>query len=260
VISDVHLGTYGAHADELANYLQSIEVKTLILNGDFIDMWQFTKSYFPASHFNIFKILIEKMDQGTRVVYLTGNHDDLLRKFSDLQLGNLQIRDKLLLRIKGKNYWFFHGDVFDVSVNYARWIAKLGGKGYDFLIRINRLINTVLKKYGYPPKSFSRKIKNNIKNAVKFISDFENTVGSLAIENQYDYVVCGHIHSACIREIQGDNGSVIYMNSGDWVESLTALEFQNGLWNVYDYFSEHWHREAKERTLYVEENPISNIA
>lgn len=210
----------------------------IILNGDIIDMWQFSKSYFPASHFSVLQILIEKMNRGSKIIYLTGNHDDLLRKFSDLRLGNLEIRDKLTLRINGKNYWFFHGDVFDVSVNYAKWIARLGGKGYDLLIRINRLINRILKKYGKPPKSFSKKIKNNIKNAVKFISDFERTAAELAIENDFDYVVCGHIHSAGIRTIKNAEGQVIYMNSGDWVESLTALEYRGGRWILYDYLKQ----------------------
>ncbi|MCB0685824.1 MAG: UDP-2,3-diacylglucosamine diphosphatase, partial [Saprospiraceae bacterium] len=172
-------------------------------------------------------------------IYLTGNHDDLLRKFSDLKLGNLEIRDKLTLKINGKNYWFFHGDVFDVSVNYAKWIARLGGKGYDLLIRINRIINRLLKKYGHPPKSFSKKIKNNIKNAVKFISDFEKTAAELAIENEFDYVVCGHIHSPCIHTVRTSHGQVIYMNSGDWVENLTALEYQMGKWQMFDYLAEH---------------------
>lgn len=235
VLSDLHLGTYGAHADELLQYLNSINPGLIILNGDIIDMWQFNKSYFPASHFRVLQVLIEKINEGSKIIYLTGNHDDILRNFSDLCLGNLQIRDKLTLRINGKNYWFFHGDVFDVSVNYAKWIARLGGKGYDLLIRINRLINRILKKYGRPPKSFSKKIKNNIKNAVKFISDFEKTAAELAIENDYDYVVCGHIHSAGIHTVKNSAGQVIYMNSGDWVESLTALEYSQGTWRLFDF-------------------------
>ena len=238
VISDLHLGTYGAHAEELSHYLKSINPKMIILNGDIIDMWQFSKSYFPAAHFNVLQILINKMNQGSQIIYLTGNHDDLLRKFSDLKLGSLQIRDKLTLKINGKNYWFFHGDVFDVSVNYAKWIARLGGKGYDLLIRLNRLVNRVLKKYGQPPKSFSKKIKNNIKNAVKFISDFEKTTAELAIENDFDYVVCGHIHHPCIRKIETQNGKVTYMNSGDWVENLTALEYVGGSWKLFEYLGQ----------------------
>lgn len=222
----------------------------IILNGDIIDMWQFSKSYFPTSHYRVLQLLIEKMNQGTQLIYLTGNHDDLLRKFSDLKLGNLQLLDKLTLKINGKNYWFFHGDVFDVSVNYAKWIARLGGQGYDVLIRINRLINRILKKYGHPPKSFSKKIKNNIKNAVKFISDFEKTAAELAIEKDFDYVVCGHIHSATIRTIKNELGKVIYMNSGDWIESLTALEFVNGTWTLFDYLQEKESEKlSKEATI-----------
>ena len=258
VLSDLHLGTYGAHADELLIYLNSVNPSLIILNGDIIDMWQFNKSYFPASHFNVLKLFIEKMNQGTKIIYLTGNHDDLLRRFSDIQLGNLQVRDKLTLKINGKNHWFFHGDVFDVSINYAKWIAKLGGKGYDFLIRLNRIINMILKKYGKPPKSFSKKIKNNIKNAVKFISDFEKTAAELAIENEFDFVICGHIHAAVIRQITTAQGQVTYMNSGDWVESLTALEFHQGNWKLYDFFKEM--PEVKEEIRKVRKEPSSTLA
>jgi UDP-2,3-diacylglucosamine pyrophosphatase LpxH len=159
----------------------------------------------------------------------------MLTKISEIKLLNFKLRYKINLKINRKNHWFFHGDVFDVSVNYSKWIARLGGHGYDFLIRINRLINTVLKKYGHPPKSFSKKIKSNIKNAVKFISDFEKTAAGLAIENDFDYVVCGHIHAAVIRNIKTSQGQVTYMNSGDWVESLTALEFVNGQWTLFDF-------------------------
>ena len=252
VISDLHLGTYGAHAEELLQYLNSINPSMIILNGDIIDMWQFNKSYFPASHFNVLKLLIEKMNSGTKLIYVTGNHDDLLRKFSDIRLGNLQVRDKLILKINGKNHWFFHGDVFDVSINYSKWIAKMGGHGYDFLIRINRLINSILKKYGRPPKSFSKKIKNNIKNAVKFISDFENTAAELAIENDFDYVICGHIHAAVIRKIQTSQGQVTYMNSGDWVESLTALELVNGEWRIFDFLKESLPGEKSQVSVQTE--------
>jgi UDP-2,3-diacylglucosamine pyrophosphatase LpxH len=238
VLSDLHLGTYGAHAEELLIYLNSIKPSVIILNGDIIDMWQFSKNYFPPSHFNVLKLLIEKMNEGAKVIYLTGNHDDLLRKLTDIRLGNLQVCNKLTLKINGKDHWFFHGDVFDASVNYAKWIAKLGGKGYDFLIRINRIINSILKKYGRPPKSFSKKIKNNIKNAVKYISDFEKTAAELAIENEFDYVICGHIHAPVIRQIKTAHGQVIYMNSGDWVENLTSLEFHEGHWKLFDFYAE----------------------
>lgn len=235
VLSDLHLGTYGSHADELLEYLQSIQVKTIILNGDIIDIWQFKKKYFPDSHFQVLNILIEKICQGTHVYYLTGNHDDLMRRISPIKLANFQLVDKLIMDIDGQKHWFFHGDVFDSLVNHSRFIARLGGKGYDILIRLNRIINNVLKAFGQPPYSFSKRVKASVKKAAKFISDFENTAAELAIEQAYKYVVCGHIHEPVIKTLNTEEGSVIYMNSGDWVESLTSLEYADGKWSIYSH-------------------------
>ena len=235
VISDVHLGTYGAHADELLQYLESIEVRTLILNGDIIDMWQFRKKYFPLSHTKVLMRICNMIEEGVMVHYLTGNHDDALRVYSPFKIGHLKLADKLLMLRAEKKIWVFHGDVFDASINHTKWIAKLGGVGYDFLIRLNRFVNNVLKFFKRPPVSLSKKIKKNIKNAVKFISDFENTAIELAIDQEYDYVICGHIHQATIRKVKTDKGETTYMNSGDWVESLTSLEFNNGKWSIYKY-------------------------
>ncbi len=235
VISDTHLGTFGLHAEELLKYLKSINPRILILNGDIIDMWAFKKRYFPKEHLEIIYELMQMIERGTTIYYLPGNHDDLLRKFTDFSSGNFHLRDKLVLMLNGKRYWFFHGDVFDVSVNYSRWIAKLGGKGYDLLIRINRFMNLYLKKMGKEPYSFSKKIKDNVKNAVKFITDFEHTVMDLAIEDDCDYVVCGHIHTPVIKKYRNDEGEVIYMNSGDWIENLTALEYNNKEWKLFRY-------------------------
>lgn len=236
VLSDLHLGTYGSHAEELLSYLKSVEVDTIILNGDIVDIWQFKKSYFPEAHFQVIKEFINKICNGTRVYYLTGNHDDLMRKISPIQIANFQLIDKLVMNIDGEKVWFFHGDVFDSLVNHSKLIAKLGGKGYDFLIRINRAINRFLKAMGKQPYSFSKKVKSSVKKAAKYISDFESTAADLAISNGYKYVVCGHIHEPIIKELKHDDGSVIYMNSGDWVESLTSLEYANGDWKIYNYF------------------------
>ena len=126
VISDVHLGTFGCHAKELYDYLASIKPKKLILNGDIIDIWQFNKSYFPKNHLKVIKKIIDLTSKGTQVYYITGNHDEMLRKFSDTRMGNFSVVDKLVLELDGKKAWFFHGDVFDVSVQHSKWIAKLG--------------------------------------------------------------------------------------------------------------------------------------
>lgn len=235
VISDVHLGTYGCHAKELLAYLSSVKPKILILNGDIIDIWQFRKSYFPASHLKVIKKIISLSSKGTKINYLTGNHDEFLRKFTDLHLGNLSLLNKLVLDLDGKKAWFFHGDVFDASINHAKWLAKLGGWGYDMLILINRFLNWILAKFNKEPYSLSKKIKDNVKSAVKFITNFENVCTELAIENHYDYVICGHIHEPKISLVETEKGQTTYLNSGDWIENLTALEYNNKKWKLYKH-------------------------
>ncbi|WP_333696200.1 UDP-2,3-diacylglucosamine diphosphatase [Flavobacterium sp.] len=234
-LSDIHLGTFGCHAKELHQYLSTIKPKILILNGDIIDIWQFRKSYFPKSHLKVIKKIIDLASKGTEVYYITGNHDEMLRKFSDTSVGNFHILDKLILELDGKKAWIFHGDVFDASVQHSKWIAKLGGWGYDLLILMNRLVNQILQKIGKEPYSFSKKIKANVKKAVKFISDFEHTASELAIENQYDYVICGHIHEPKMIRKVNKKGTTFYLNSGDWVENLTALEYNKKRWKLYRF-------------------------
>lgn len=235
VISDVHLGTYGCHAKELLDYLSSIKPKILVLNGDIIDIWQFRKSYFPSKHLEVIKKIISMSTKGTKVYYITGNHDEFLRKFTDLHMGNISLIDKLVLELDHKRAWIFHGDVFDASITQAKWLAKLGGWGYDILILINRFINWVLARFNKEPYSLSKKIKNNVKSAVKFITNFENVCVELAIENDYDYVICGHIHEPKIEFMENEKGEVFYLNSGDWVENLTALEYNNKKWKLYKH-------------------------
>jgi len=236
VISDIHLGTYGCHATELVSYLRSIDPKLLILNGDIIDIWQFRKRYFPASHMQVIKEIFSMMSKGTKVIYITGNHDETLRRYSGLEMGNLQLVDKLVIEINGEKTWIFHGDVFDSTTKgSAKLIAKLGGHGYDLLIVLNRAINWMLKSMGKDKMSLSKKVKNGVKKAVSWISDFEQTAAELAIENQYRNVICGHIHQPQIKSVNTPKGSVTYMNSGDWVENLTSLEYDKNGWRL-----NHW--------------------
>jgi len=235
VISDVHLGTYGCHADELITYLNSIQPKKLVLNGDIIDIWQFSKRYFPPSHLKVLKKLIGMASNGTEVFYITGNHDEMLRKFSPTTMGNFKIMNKLVMNLDGKQAWFFHGDVFDISIQKAKWLAKLGGHGYDLLILINNVVNWFLAKMGKEKYSLSRRIKNSVKGAVKYINDFEGVAAELAIENHYDYVICGHIHQPKKEIVENAQGKTVYLNSGDWVENLTALEYSFKRWRVYRY-------------------------
>src|SRR5437773_11209259 len=187
VLSDLHLGTYGCRAKEIITYLKSISPQILILNGDIIDIWQFSKHYFPSTHVVVIKEILNLMTTGTRVIYITGNHDEMLRRYSDLQIGNFQLTDKVVMEINGKMTWIFHGDVFDVTTKgSAKLLAKLGGHGYDLLILINNFINWCLKAIGREKMSLSKKVKNGVKKAVAWIADFEQTAAELAIEKKYD--------------------------------------------------------------------------
>jgi UDP-2,3-diacylglucosamine pyrophosphatase LpxH len=237
VLSDVHLGTYGCHAKQLLSYLKTIKPKTVILNGDIIDIWQFSKRYWPKSHMKVIKQIMNWMSKGVKIFYVTGNHDEMLRKFEGFKIGSLQIVNKVVLPLAdNKKAWFFHGDVFDVTMQHSKWLAKLGAIGYDTLILINMFVNFISEKIFKKGKlSLSKKIKNSVKSAVKFINNFENTAADIGISKKYDYVICGHIHQPEMREITNHHGSIMYLNSGDWIENLTALEYNDGKWIIYKY-------------------------
>lgn len=253
VISDVHLGTYGCHANELVGYLKSIQPETLTLNGDIIDMWQFSKRYWPPAHMQVLKCITDFLVQGVKVYYVTGNHDEMLRKFVGLEMGSLQIVNKLVLHLDGNKAWIFHGDVFDVTMQNSKWLAKLGVKGYDALILINRIVNYFSQKLGRGKLSLSKKVKNSVKSAVKFIDDFEQVVAEIAISNGYQYVICGHIHQPEIKRIKAKEGEVVYLNSGDWVENLTALEYESGKWKLYNFNQDH------QRVRQAQSNELSEV-
>ncbi len=237
VISDIHLGTYGCHAKELLHYLKSIKPKVVVLNGDIIDIWQFSKTYWPNSHMKVVKHLINWMGKGIKTYYVTGNHDEMLRKFVGLKMGSLNIVNKVVLKLPdGKKAWVFHGDVFDVTMQHSKWLAKLGAAGYDILILINRFFNFFSEKVFKKGKlSLSKKIKSSVKSAVSFINNFEETSADIGISNNFDYVICGHIHHPEIKIITNDVGKITYLNSGDWVENLSALEFADGKWSIFRF-------------------------
>ena len=238
VVSDIHLGTYGCRAKEVLHYLKSIEPETLILNGDIIDIWQFSKKYFPKSHMKVVRYILKLAGRGTQIYYITGNHDEMLRKFADMDFGNIRLVNKLTLDVEGHKTCFFHGDVFDFSIQHAKWLAKLGGTCYDALIILNTFINYISMKFGGKRVSLSKKIKMSVKQALSFINDFEEACANYAIREQCKTVVCGHIHQPSHREISTPDGSVLYLNSGDWVESLTSLEYNKGKWSVYNYMDD----------------------
>ena len=236
VISDVHLGTYGCRAKELVNYLRSITPNILILNGDIIDGWQFTKRYFPVAHMLVIKEIIQLITNGTRVFYITGNHDEMMRRYTDIQMGNFALTDKLVLEIDNKMTWIFHGDVFDhTTKGGAKILAKLGSSGYNLLIRFNRFVNFILNALGRERVSISKKVMAGVNKAVSKINDFELIAAELAIEKKYDYVICGHIHQPQKKIVETKDGKVTYLNSGDWIEHCTALEYHQSEWTIFEY-------------------------
>lgn len=237
VISDVHLGTFGCHAKELLFYLKSIKPKTIILNGDFIDIWQFNKRYWPKSHTKLIKYLMGLIGKGVKVFYVTGNHDEMLRRFAGFKLGSFSVVNKLLLNLENNEQaWIFHGDVFDVTMQYSKWLARLGAIGYDFLILLNRFCNFISERILSRGKlSLSKKIKNGVKSALEYINDFEQTAADIGISNGYSYVICGHIHQPQDRLVVTAKGNIRYLNSGDWIENLTALEYNKGKWSIYHF-------------------------
>jgi UDP-2,3-diacylglucosamine pyrophosphatase LpxH len=235
ILSDIHLGTRGCEAAALVNYLKTIEPKILVLNGDIMDIWQFRTGYFPKSHWAVIHELMNFAKKGIPVYYLTGNHDDALRKIAPFQMGNIYLENKLILELDGKLAWIFHGDVYDGSITHGRWAAKMGGKCYDAMIVLNRGVNRILQFFRLGKVNFSKRLKQAVKKTVSKVSNFETTAINIALEKGYDYVICGHIHRAQIREIKTDEAAVTYLNSGDWLESLTALEYVDGKWTLFEY-------------------------
>ncbi|WP_109829448.1 UDP-2,3-diacylglucosamine diphosphatase [Reichenbachiella versicolor] len=257
VISDVHLGMYGCRAKELLNYLKSIQPKEVILNGDIIDIWQFSKRYWPKSHMKVVSHLFKWMSKGIKITYITGNHDEMLRKFEGFSVGSFELQNKMTLNLDGQKAWVFHGDVFDVTMQHSRWLTKLGAIGYDALILINQVVNFFSEKFGGARISLSKRVKNSVKGAVKFINQFEEVATDIAAENGFDYVICGHIHHPEMKEYETQHGKVKYLNSGDWIENLSSLEYHKGKWSLYQYHDEDFDEETSEE---MAEKDLDNLS
>lgn len=244
VISDAHLGTYGSKASQLYAYLKTIQPETLILNGDIIDGWRFSPSYFPTSHLRVIRYLFKMAENGTRIIFLPGNHDEVGRRFTGIDFGRFQVENKVVLELDGKLSWIFHGDVFDVVMHHSKWMAKMGAVGYGILAAINKLVNSFLSLFGRHPISLAGKIKDKVKGGKKEeVSDFEAMAARLAIKKGYHFVICGHIHRPAKKRIKSPIGSITYLNSGDWVDNMTALEYEDGDWHL-----KHWNSTSEEVT------------
>ncbi len=233
VISDLHLGTYGSEADEVLAYLKTVEAKKIVINGDFVDIMLFNKKFWPNSHMKVVKHILDLISQGKEIHYVVGNHDELLRKFLNYKIKNFQIVNQVVLDTEEGKVWLFHGDVFDFSIQTA-WITKLASFLYDYMIMFNSWLNkNVMKPMGRKRLNFSKTIKANVKTAIQYFSNFERVAAETAHKNGYKYVVCGHIHSPKIESFNVNGEQVIYMNSGDWLESLSSLEYVDNKWSIY---------------------------
>ena len=236
-MSDVHLGTHGSRADELLKYLRSISPKRVILNGDMIDIWQFRKHFWPQNHTAIIRHFMQWLREGVQIDYICGNHDELMRRYLGFELGKFSIVNNVVLEQNGKKVWVFHGDVFDKSMNH-KWVAKWGGRWYDRSIRLNKMLNALLAKFGGRPRYISKALKDWVKGLVKKKHNWEEIAANAAIAKGFDMVMVGHIHKPEMREITTDKGSVLYLNSGDWMENLTSLEYHDGRWTLFKYQEE----------------------
>ena len=221
-ISDVHLGTRGCKAEYLLDFLNHVECERLYLVGDIIDFWKLKNGfYWPKLHNEVVRKVMAMAAGGTEVIYIPGNHDEVFRGYLDTVFNGIAIRDRAIHEsADGRKFLVLHGDEFDGIVCTSRWLAVLGSGAYDFLIEVNRWFNHGRRLLGFPYWSMSAYIKHKVKNAVNFIFDFERTLLHAAAEQQLDGVICGHIHHAAIHS--GERG-IQYCNSGDWVESCTAL-------------------------------------
>ncbi len=221
-ISDTHLGSKGCKAEFLSDFLKQHDCEQLILVGDIIDGWRMRKkAFWPQSHTNAIRRLLTMAKRNTQVVYITGNHDDMLRRYSGIEFGNIKLVDEYIHHTAdGKKLWCIHGDQFDGVVQCHRWIAFFGDWLYETVLHFNRWFNQLRHRFGFGYWSLSAYLKGKVKRAVSFISAFEEAVGRSAHEKGMDGVICGHIHHAEIRALKND---ITYYNCGDWVESCTAL-------------------------------------
>jgi UDP-2,3-diacylglucosamine pyrophosphatase LpxH len=235
-ISDVHLGTRGCQADALCVFLKNNTSENLFLVGDMLDGWRLKKRwYFPQSHANVIRRILTAAKRGTRVEYTLGNHDEAGRKFLnfDISFGNIKVTNRQdYIGLDGKRYLVIHGDFFDVLMHDKKWLMHIGDTLYDAMIYANVQFNRVRSLFGMDYWSLSKYLKQNTKHALNFINRYEEHLAAYCKQHGYDGIICGHIHHAEIKEING----VIYMNDGDWVESATALvEHFDGRWEIVHY-------------------------
>lgn len=254
VLSDIHLGTVHSKTDEVSHFLSNVDCNRLILNGDIIDGWQLKKGgikKWHARHTRFVKILMKMMERkGTEIIYVRGNHDDFLTSFAPISFANFSVVKDYELESKGKRYFVTHGDIFDRVTTQMRWLALLGDIGYTFLLSFNSWYNRCRARRGKPYYSLSMRVKQKVKSAVNYISDFEKTLSEFAQARKYDGVICGHIHHPANTYYDG----IHYLNSGDWVETMSALvENEDGSWEIIyftDFVAEFPEEKASQLKVY----------
>lgn len=233
-ISDIHLGTRGCQAEMLLDFIKHAEADCIYLVGDIVDGWAMKRGwYWPQTHNDVVQKLLRQARKGTRIIYIPGNHDSGFRDYCGTHFGGVEVRhDDIHTAADGKRYLVTHGDAYDGVILYARWLAVLGDMSYNFLIRANSVLAGVRRRMGLPYWSLSAYLKYKVKNAVQFIDGFERVVAGEARKRDVDGVICGHIHHAEMRQIEG----ITYINDGDWVESCTAaIEHSDGRMEII-----HW--------------------
>lgn len=244
-ISDVHLGTRNSQAEALLDFLRHVHCETLYLVGDIVDLWKVRRGpHWPQSHNDVLQKILRKARKGTRVVFVPGNHDEGLRDYCGMNFGGIEVRrDCIHEAVNGKKYLVMHGDEFDVVVRYARWLAFLGDRSYEFSLALNGPLNKALNRFGYGYWSLSNFLKHRVKSAVNFIGEFEEALVAEARRRGADGLISGHIHHVNDRII----GGIHYLNSGDWVESCTAIgEREDGVFEIL-----HWHGVIAARTQHT---------
>ena len=254
-VSDIHLGTRGCQADKLLDFMRDYDADTIYLVGDIVDGWQLKVAwYWPQSHNDVVQKLLRKARKGSRLVYIPGNHDEFLRDYYGTHFGGIEVvEDAVHLGVDGQRYLVIHGDLFDVVIRHAHWLALLGNHAYDFAIWLNTHFNSVRRALGLTYWSLSQWAKLKVKNAVSFIGEYERTLAAEALRRGVDGVICGHIHHAMIRTISG----LHYLNCGDWVESCTAIvENFNGTFEIVRWTALDSLRSRLEATDLAESDEI----
>jgi len=235
VISDIHLATHACKPKKVLKYLKSIQPKILVLNGDIIDSWRFSRNYFPKQQLKVIRQFIKMMEKGVQIYYITGNHDEFLRKFNQTQIGNLKIVNQLILDLDGLKTWIFHGDIFDNIIHNTKWLAKLGATIYGMLSILNQYVNRFLAWIGKPEIIIYKSIKKYIVREKISLSSFESAIGNAAIKQGYQTVICGHTHVPKQKQLTISDQKIQYLNCGDWIEHFTAAEYCDSNWTLYYY-------------------------